>query len=145
MKKEGEQPIAVDTHIKNVNQFCSDDEDEDLLLSEEEQKKLQELEDKEYELRPVTKPTDIRGLLKIKTTKSLLDLTIYNDLSVTVSPSEDGSTVKQVKQPARTLDQILSNIHNDIIHEEKNENDSIGGKGGDSSDEGEDDYLSAED
>lgn len=52
-------------------------------------------------MQPVTKPSDIRGILKIKTTKSQLDLTIYNDLSATaleqISPSEDVSSIKQVK------------------------------------------------
>jgi hypothetical protein len=56
-----------------VIRYFSDEDFEDF----EEDNITEEEEDKDYEMCPVTKPFELRGLLKIKQKRSELDLNFY--------------------------------------------------------------------
>ncbi len=99
-----------------------DDDDDDNFYSDED-------EDSQNHS-PVQRPNDLKGLLKHKQKKSKFDIKLYQ----TENPDQGirkGSTGKN--NQIRTLDQMLSMIQNDIIHEEKFENDSNSSIGSSSS------------
>mmetsp|Transcript_35080 Transcript_35080/g.34102 ORF Transcript_35080/g.34102 Transcript_35080/m.34102 type:complete len:437 (+) Transcript_35080:907-2217(+) len=123
VKREAED--NEESEEDNPDIFYSDDEEE----GEEEDKKKKrspsrpkkskatEEDDEESEdeaSSPMLKPSDIKGLLKLKQKRSKLDIKQY----------KGAKNDPKMKDKVRTLDDLLTMIKSDIIHEEQDEADS---------------------